>query len=62
MAVAWLRSDFDAVFHASTIPLGVALAAVVMFGVGQLDDLREVSPPAKIAGTVLPAASCRSPA
>ena len=42
-------------FEASTIPLGVALAAVVMFGVGQLDDLREVSPPAKIAGTVLSA-------
>ncbi len=55
LAVAWLRSDFDPVFQASTIPLGVALAAVVMFGVGQLDDLRQVSPPAKIAGTVLSA-------
>jgi UDP-GlcNAc:undecaprenyl-phosphate GlcNAc-1-phosphate transferase len=55
LGVAWLRSDFDPVFQASTIPLGVALAAVVMFGVGQLDDLRQVSPPAKIAGTVLSA-------
>ena len=55
MAVAWQRSDFSAVFQASTIPLGVTLGAVVMFGVGQLDDLREVSPPAKIAGTVLAA-------
>src|SRR3546814_2220839 len=26
---------------------------VLIFGVGQIDDLREVSPPAKIAGTVL---------
>ncbi len=53
MVVAWRRSDFAAVFDASTIPLGVALGAVAMFSVGQLDDLREVSPPAKLAGTVL---------
>src|SRR3546814_21091431 len=26
---------------------------VLIFGVGQIDDLREVSPPSKIAGTVL---------
>ena len=38
---------------ASTVPLGVVLGALIIFGVGQLDDLREVSPPAKIAGTVL---------
>jgi UDP-GlcNAc:undecaprenyl-phosphate GlcNAc-1-phosphate transferase len=53
LAVAWLTGDFAPVFDASTIPIGVALGATVMFGVGQLDDLREVSPPAKIAGTVL---------
>ncbi|HYZ98559.1 MAG TPA: MraY family glycosyltransferase, partial [Acidimicrobiales bacterium] len=34
-------------------PLGVVLAAVIMLVVGQLDDLREVSPPAKAAGSVL---------
>jgi UDP-GlcNAc:undecaprenyl-phosphate GlcNAc-1-phosphate transferase len=55
MAVAWMRSDLSAVFEATTIPIGVALAAVLMFAVGQLDDLRQVSPPAKIAGTVLSA-------
>lgn len=53
MAVAWQRTDFSKVFENTTIPLGVALGAIVMFGVGQLDDLRDVSPPAKIAGTVL---------
>jgi UDP-GlcNAc:undecaprenyl-phosphate GlcNAc-1-phosphate transferase len=53
MLVAWRLTDFSAVFEASTIPLGVALGAVAMFSVGQLDDLREVSPPAKLAGTVL---------
>ena len=40
-------------FTASTVPLGVVLGAIIIFGVGQVDDLREVSPPAKIAGTVL---------
>ncbi len=55
LAVGWQDATFDAVFTASTVPLGVALGAIVIFGVGQLDDLREVSPPAKIAGTVLAA-------
>ncbi len=32
---------------------GLLLAAAVMFVVGAIDDLREVSPPAKIAGQVL---------
>jgi UDP-GlcNAc:undecaprenyl-phosphate/decaprenyl-phosphate GlcNAc-1-phosphate transferase len=55
LGVGWQDGSFDPVFTASTVPLGVALGAVVIFGVGQLDDLREVSPPAKIAGTVLAA-------
>lgn len=53
LAVAWQLDRFNAVFDAGTVPLGIALGAVVMFAVGQLDDLRDVSPPAKLAGTVL---------
>jgi UDP-GlcNAc:undecaprenyl-phosphate GlcNAc-1-phosphate transferase len=53
MAVAWRGGAFDAVFESSTIPLGVVVGALVIFAVGQLDDLREVSPPAKLAGSVL---------
>jgi len=53
LATAWTDADFDAVFTATTVPIGVALAAIVIYVVGQVDDLREVSPPAKIAGTVL---------
>jgi UDP-GlcNAc:undecaprenyl-phosphate GlcNAc-1-phosphate transferase len=53
LGVAWQADRFQLAFRASTVPLGVALAAVVIFAVGQVDDLREVSPPAKIAGTVL---------
>lgn len=51
--VAWRLERFDEVFRAGTVPLGVVLGALVIFGVGQIDDLREVSPPAKLAGTVL---------
>jgi UDP-GlcNAc:undecaprenyl-phosphate/decaprenyl-phosphate GlcNAc-1-phosphate transferase len=53
MFVGWRSGDLDEVFAASSVPLGVVLAALVMFTVGQVDDLREVSPPAKLAGTVL---------
>jgi UDP-GlcNAc:undecaprenyl-phosphate GlcNAc-1-phosphate transferase len=55
LAVGWQGSTFDAMFASSTVPLGVALAAVAIYVVGQIDDLREVSPPAKIAGTVVAA-------
>lgn len=55
IGTAWRLSGFAPVFVASTVPLGVVLGSVVIFTVGQVDDLREVSPPAKIAGTVLAA-------
>ncbi len=53
MAVASTRDQFHEMFADSSEPLGVLLAAGVMFAVGAIDDLREVSPPAKIAGQVL---------
>jgi len=53
MAVASRIPQFGEMFEGSSEPLGVLLAAGVMFGVGALDDLREVSPPAKIAGQAL---------
>lgn len=53
LATAWQAQQFEDVFRTGSVPLGVAVASVVIFGVGQLDDLRDVSPPAKIAGTVL---------
>lgn len=46
---------FRQIFAGSSEPLGVALAAVVIFLVGAVDDLREVSAPAKVAGQVLAA-------
>ena len=53
MAVATQLSQFNEIFSGSSEPLGVILAATVIFAVGTIDDLREVSPPAKLAGTVL---------
>ena len=55
MGVAWSMGAFDQVFESNTEPLGLVLAAVVIVGVGVIDDLREVSAPAKIAGIVLAA-------
>jgi UDP-GlcNAc:undecaprenyl-phosphate/decaprenyl-phosphate GlcNAc-1-phosphate transferase len=53
MAVAWRSAGFSAVFADSTAPIGVVLGAIIIYVVGQVDDLREVSPPAKLAGSVL---------
>ena len=53
MAVAYVIPQFrDNVFNGSSEPLGVVLGATVIFGVGLLDDLRDVSAPAKLAGQV----------
>jgi UDP-GlcNAc:undecaprenyl-phosphate GlcNAc-1-phosphate transferase len=51
--VAWLSGEFTAVFRTIAPPLGVVLATLTMYLVGQLDDLRDVSAPAKAAGSVL---------
>ncbi|HEY6532152.1 MAG TPA: MraY family glycosyltransferase [Acidimicrobiales bacterium] len=55
MLVAWAMGSFEAIFSGSTEPLGLVLAAVVIVVVGVIDDLREVSAPAKVAGLVLAA-------
>ncbi|MHB1554872.1 MAG: MraY family glycosyltransferase [Acidimicrobiales bacterium] len=44
-----------ALFVGSSEPLGIVLAAAAIFGVGLIDDAREMSAPAKIAGQVLAA-------
>jgi len=58
LLVAALLTDFSDVFDSSSAPVGIAIAAVVIFGVGCLDDVRKVhgegvSAPAKLAGIVL---------
>ena len=53
MATASRIDQFDPVFEATSEPAGVLLAATVICGVGVIDDLRDVSAPAKLAGQVL---------
>ncbi|CAG4929430.1 unnamed protein product, partial [Acidithrix sp. C25] len=55
MAVAYFMGGFSLIFHGSSEALGVVLAALVMAGVGLIDDLKDVSAPAKVAGQVLSA-------
>jgi UDP-GlcNAc:undecaprenyl-phosphate/decaprenyl-phosphate GlcNAc-1-phosphate transferase len=56
MAVASQLQGFNAVFNeGNSEPFGLLLAGGVMFVVGALDDLLDVSPPAKLAGQVLAA-------
>ncbi len=50
---AWLMNDFDSLFASNSEPLGVCVAAIIIFGTGFLDDVRELSAPAKVFGTVL---------
>ncbi|MGH9094402.1 MAG: MraY family glycosyltransferase [Acidimicrobiales bacterium] len=53
MAVASQLHGLRAIFHGNSEPLGLVLGAAVIFAVGMADDLREMSPPAKISGQVL---------
>jgi UDP-GlcNAc:undecaprenyl-phosphate GlcNAc-1-phosphate transferase len=53
MLVAWQLHAFETLFESSTAPIGIVIAAIVIWVVGVIDDLREVSAPAKIAGMVL---------
>jgi UDP-GlcNAc:undecaprenyl-phosphate GlcNAc-1-phosphate transferase len=55
MALASRLGQFKDIFRGSSEPLGVVLGASVIFAVGLLDDLREVSAPAKLAGQVFAA-------
>jgi len=53
MATAWLSGGFREVFTAHLTALGVLLGPAVIWLVGTIDDVHEVSAPAKTAGIVL---------
>jgi len=53
MLVGSQLHQFHEMFQGSSEPIGILLAAAVMVVVGAIDDVREVSPPAKVAGQVL---------
>ncbi|HEX2782257.1 MAG TPA: MraY family glycosyltransferase [Ilumatobacteraceae bacterium] len=52
-AAARLNDRFDSIFARNTDePRGLLLAAALMFLVGLIDDIREISAPAKVIGTI----------
>lgn len=53
LITAMSMHQFRDMFHGSTEPLALILAAGIITTVGFVDDIREVSPPAKVAGQVL---------
>ena len=55
MLIASRIGAFQDAFRGSSQPLGVLLAALVIYGVGLIDDVRDISAPAKVAGEVLAA-------
>ena len=55
VGTAWGMGAFDEVFAGNTEPLGLVVAAAIILLVGVIDDIVEVSAPAKVAGTVLAA-------
>src|SRR4051794_33220236 len=55
MGAATRISQFDPVFKGTSEPLGILAGATIIFVVGLIDDVRELSPPAKAAGQVLAA-------
>lgn len=55
MAVASHVSSLAIIFRGSSEPLGVVLAGGVIYFVGLIDDIRNISAPAKVAGQVLAA-------
>jgi UDP-GlcNAc:undecaprenyl-phosphate GlcNAc-1-phosphate transferase len=55
MLTAYFLPGLRQIFTNSLQPLGVVMAAVVIYLVGLIDDIRDISPPAKVAGQVLAA-------
>jgi UDP-GlcNAc:undecaprenyl-phosphate/decaprenyl-phosphate GlcNAc-1-phosphate transferase len=53
LGVAWAWGRFDLLFERNSELLGVAIAGVLMAAVGFADDVRDLSAPAKITGTVV---------
>ena len=53
--VAWLSGVFDASFEGSTEPWAILACATMAYAVGVLDDVRELSAPAKLAGLLVAA-------
>lgn len=50
---AWSMGSLDLLFASNSEPWGVLIGATLIFAVGFIDDIRDISAPAKVIGTVL---------
>lgn len=50
---AWSLDAFGPLFDNNSEPTGILIAAAVVFGIGVLDDIFEIPPPAKVTGIVV---------
>ena len=55
LGVAAMTDSFQEVFTDSREPIGVLVAAIVVYATGFLDDSRDLPPPAKVTGIVIAA-------
>ncbi len=55
MMVASALPQLSGIFAGSSEPLGVVIGGAIIFAVGLIDDVRDMSAPAKVAGQVLAA-------
>jgi UDP-GlcNAc:undecaprenyl-phosphate GlcNAc-1-phosphate transferase len=53
MVLAMQMDRFTPLFESNSEAVGVMIAALVIFAVGFIDDVREISAPAKVTGTVI---------
>ena len=53
LLLASLMDRFDPLFNGNSETLGVVIAAIVICALGFIDDVRDISAPAKVAGTVV---------
>ena len=53
MLTAWMLDAFAVLFESNSEPIGVLVAATIIYVVGFIDDVRGLSPPAKVTGTVV---------
>ena len=57
LVTAWSVGAFELIFESNSEPLGVVIAALIVFVTGFLDDVRDMAPPGKVTGVVLAGAA-----
>jgi UDP-GlcNAc:undecaprenyl-phosphate GlcNAc-1-phosphate transferase len=57
LLAAWAVGAFEPIFESNSEPLGVLIAALIVFATGLLDDIRDMAPQGKVTGVVLAGAA-----